>query len=95
MAILHIVRNSAFNDNKLNLCLSIISDKDTLFLIDEGVYNIAHPKLIKRLGTIDVYALKEHLVARGLELNDTFIQKADYKLLVELSDNAEKVITWQ
>ncbi|WNC70313.1 sulfurtransferase complex subunit TusB [Thalassotalea nanhaiensis] len=95
MAILHIVRSSAFNDNKLNLCLSIISSKDTLFLMDDGVYNVAHPKLMTRTDSLTVYALYNHLQARGVDIGDSAIVLANLKDLVTLSDTATKVITWQ
>ncbi|WNC70564.1 sulfurtransferase complex subunit TusB [Thalassotalea psychrophila] len=95
MAILHIVRNSAFVDNKLNLCLSVISSKDTLFLMDDGVYNIAHPKLMTRNDSLTVYALNNHLQARGIDIGDSTITLATLKDLVSLSDTATKVITWQ
>ena len=95
MAILHIVRSSAFNDNKLNLCLSIISSKDTLFLMDDGVYNVAHPKLMTRTDSLTVYALYNHLQARGVDIGDSAIALANLKDLVTLSDTATKVITWQ
>ena len=77
MAVLHIVRNSAFNDNKLNLCLSVISSNDIVFLMDDGVYNIAHPKLLKRLNELTIYVLTEHLNARGLALDEDKIKQAD------------------
>lgn len=95
MAILHIVRSSAFNDNKLNLCLSVISSQDTLFLMDDGVYNVAHPKLISRSDSLTVYALYNHLQARGIDIGDSAIDLANLKDLVSLSDTATKVITWQ
>ncbi|MDN3651460.1 sulfurtransferase complex subunit TusB [Thalassotalea ponticola] len=95
MAVLHIVRTSAFQDNKLNLCLGLLSNKDTLFLMDDGVYNVAHPKLLKRLDEIDVLVIEEHLIARGIEAEQPSIALATLKDLVTLSDQADKVITWQ
>lgn len=95
MAILHIVRNSAFNDNKLNLCLNVISSKDTVFLMDDGVYNIAHPKLMIRQDSLTVYALNDHIQARGIDVGASNITLANLKDLVSLSDKAAKVITWQ
>ncbi|NMP15377.1 sulfurtransferase complex subunit TusB [Thalassotalea sp. Y01] len=95
MAVLHIVRNSAFNDNKLNLCLGLLSAKDTLFLMDDGVYNVAHPKLIRRLHEFKVFAVQDHLAARGVRSEEQAIVMAELKDLVEQSEKADKVITWQ
>ena len=95
MTILHIVRNSAYNNNKLKLCLSVISSKDTLFLMDDGVYNIAHPKLMTRPDLLTVYVLTDHLQARGIDIGDSTITLATLQDLVLLADTATKVITWQ
>ncbi|OUS28734.1 hypothetical protein A9Q98_07385 [Thalassotalea sp. 42_200_T64] len=95
MTILHIVRSSAFNDNKLELCLSIVTEHDSIFLIDDGVYNIAHPSLLKLLDRIEVFALTEHTNARALNIDNKKIRTADLSAFVALTDNAEKTITWQ
>ncbi|KGJ98713.1 sulfurtransferase complex subunit TusB [Thalassotalea sp. ND16A] len=95
MTILHIVRTSAFNDNKLDLCLRIVTEQDSIFLIDDGVYNIAHPKLLQQLDTIEIFALTEHLDARALKVTNSKIKTADFSTLVSLTNLAEKTITWQ
>lgn len=91
MATLHLIRSNGFTCNKLAQCLSVVQQQDILLLIDDGVYNVAHSSI----ATIDNqwFALSSHMQARGL--SSTAENVIGYQKMVELTEQATKVITWQ
>lgn len=88
---IHLVRTSAYTDNKLQLCLETLAVNDELFLLDDGVYNVNHA-LLNRIDN-SVYALDEHLSARAV--NPGKIKIINYAELVQATVKSGKVITWQ
>lgn len=92
MATLHIIRTSAFVDNKLKQCIELLHSDDRVCLIDDGAYNSNH-SLISTIAN-DVSVIKEHLQARNLCPNQA-ISIIEYSDLVTATINAERVITWQ
>lgn len=92
MSTLHIVRTSAFSDNALQKCIYLLDRNDQLLLLDDGVYNCHHPLLANINNSI--FALKIHCTARSTTVNN-HISLIDMCEFVALTDNAEKVITWQ
>lgn len=95
MANLHIIRSSGFTHTKLQQCLATVINDDAILLIDDGVYNLNHPELLKVVGTRPIYALEEHVIARGLTPSNSDVNNCDYNRFVALTLDAEKVITWQ
>lgn len=91
MTTLHILRSNGFSNNKLQQCLATMQNGDILLLIDDGVFNIAD-HAIAQLST-PVFVLEEHYKARGLSTGAE--KMIGYQKMVELTDNARKVITWQ
>ncbi|WP_371185121.1 sulfurtransferase complex subunit TusB [Thalassotalea maritima] len=95
MNILHIVRTSAFSDSKLKNCIQLTQNGDALFLIDDGVYNLVHPLLTSAKTRLSIYALTDHILARGLRIDNTQVINTDMHQLVVLTEQAKKVVTWQ
>ncbi|WP_371372216.1 sulfurtransferase complex subunit TusB [Thalassotalea aquiviva] len=92
MANLHLVRTSGFQSDRLSLCLSLLNNDDRVLLLDDGVYNVNHPSLLTLSNTI-LY-LDLHASARGINPAKLF-KAVDYKSLIEETEQAEKIITWQ
>ena len=92
MSTLHIIRTSAFVDNKLKQCTDLLHSDDRVCLIDDGAYNTNH-SLISAIAN-KVSVIKDHLVARNVSPNEA-ITIIEYSDLVTATINAEKVITWQ
>ncbi|WP_394174422.1 sulfurtransferase complex subunit TusB [Thalassotalea litorea] len=95
MANLHIVRSSGFTHNKLRQCVQTLMADDSIILIDDGVYNIHHPDMMPFLQKQKVYALQEHIQARGLTPVSDSIKLCQYDDFVALTIDSDKVITWQ
>ncbi|TLU66209.1 sulfurtransferase complex subunit TusB [Thalassotalea litorea] len=95
MANLHIVRSSGFTHNKLRQCLQTLMAADQIILIDDGVYNASHPDMMPLLNTHKVYALQDHIQARGLTPVPSGIELCQYDDFVALTIGSDKVITWQ
>ncbi|TRX56888.1 sulfurtransferase complex subunit TusB [Thalassomonas sp. M1454] len=91
MCTLHLIRTSAFADNKLQQCIALLEESDQIVLIDDGVYNVNH-NLIDSVSN-SISALSEHIQARGLSSNN--IKQMSYTDLVKATEKAGKVITWQ
>lgn len=87
--ILHIVNQSPFASTVLLQCLNRINHDDGLVLLEDGVYSTTsqHP-FAQDLGNIKhCYAIKNDLLARGINLNDVLgnIQLIDYDEFVKLT----------
>lgn len=93
MSILHIVRSSAFKTNQLQQCLLLLGNDDRVFLIDDGIYNVSHDLLQEVKNPI--FVLETHLTARNIPLTNKHHSVASYTDLVNETENAESVITWQ
>ena len=97
MAMLHIIRSSAFNSNTLTQCLSMYLSGDSILLMDDGCYNLNHSLLLEaqaRQSSITVYFISLHASARAQKNpNDTFnaITLNEVLALIFQHDNS---ITW-
>lgn len=88
---IHLVRTSAFADNKLQLCIDTLGTTDELILLDDGAYNINHASLSNLSNA--VYVLDEHLTSRAVSPGE--IKVINYEEFVQATVKAGKVITWQ
>lgn len=88
---IHLIRTSAFADNKLQLCIDTLGVNDELFLLDDGTYNVNHA-LLTNLSN-PVYVLDEHLTSRAVSAGE--FEVINYVDLVQATVKAGKVITWQ
>ncbi len=98
---LHIVRHSPYSDSRLDSCLRLIRPQESLLLIEEAVYSLlpgtaSCDALDKLPGSINLYAVQGHLLARGLTLDSLHsrVKTIDYSLMVELCVNHKKVMSW-
>lgn len=98
MSTLHLVRKSAFTTNDFAQCLSVLDEKDTIVLMDDGCYNLKHPlldSLIKRAdSTISINVIANHAQARAIETHAA-VKHIEMPDVVELTFTHNKVITWQ
>ncbi len=92
MSILHIVRSNGFNDDRLQQCLNLLAENDKLLLIDDGVYNVSHPTCASL--TQAIFAIDSHCQARNI-VEQGNVKQINIEEFVNLSEHAEKVITWQ
>ena len=102
MTILHLIRSSAFSNNDLEQCIHNIEDSDSVVLLDDGCYNINHPlmnKLQEKISMINLYILRKHAQARGINIDD-FTSKDVFNSitmeeLVGMTFSNDSVVTWQ
>jgi len=97
MAILHIIRQSAFNSSDLEQCSKLATKVDTIVLIDDACYNVTHPlikHIVDQLPGIAIKIMHSHAQARAISIVKpiTAIAMND---LIDLTFSHEKVITWQ
>lgn len=80
----------------LEACLHAASSGDCVLFIEDGVYHgINHKALASIPDDIEVFYLKEDLIARGLA--DRIVkrcQPASYRRFVELCTQYSKVVSW-
>lgn len=97
MPILHLVRTSNFIKDDLSLCLKNLSTLDSLILLDDGCYNIAHPlfnDVLSMLPRENIYVIAKHAEARGLVTTE-IVNSIPIQELVLLTFANDTVITWQ
>ena len=96
--ILHTVNKSPYADQTLLSCLRAASEKDTLLLIEDGVYGALkggeYSALVESAAP-RILVLAPDLEARGLLDNlSTTIATVDYAGFVELTVTHDKVVSW-
>ena len=95
MKTLHTISKTP-NSNLLTSCLEAIAEDDGVLFLEDGVYYIW--KDIKDLiytGHYECYALKEDLLARGIEITSIKgVNLVDYPAFVDLCEKYEKIINW-
>ncbi|MFD2166731.1 sulfurtransferase complex subunit TusB [Thalassotalea euphylliae] len=96
MTTLHLVRRSWYSQQDHQPLTALLSGDDAIMLLDDGVYNIGHPELIKLIEHVStVYVIEHHFKARGLDNTNNAIQTVSMKTLIELSLQFDKTLTWQ
>ena len=91
---LHLLRQSPFDQNDIQLCLNNMTKNDAVVLMDDGCYILnhnSHQLLVKSDCTI--YVIASHASARGLSINEEF-QSIDLKRLNELIFTHNNSVTW-
>ena len=82
--------------NLLTSCLEAIAEDDGVLFLEDGVYYIwKDTKGLICTEQYECYALKEDLLARGIEI--TSLKGAnlvDYPAFVDLCEKYEKIINW-
>ena len=95
MKALHTISKTP-TSNLLTTCLEAIAKDDGILFLEDGVYYIW--KDIKDLIYTDqyeCYALKEDLIARGIEITSLKgVNLVDYPAFVDLCEKYEKIINW-
>lgn len=97
MAMLHIIRSSAYNSNALAQCLNILLPHDSILLMDDGCYNVNHKLLLQAKADspeLKIYFIVLHAQARGqknIKNNLTPTTLTDVVTLLFQHDNS---ITW-
>lgn len=100
MSTLHLIRQSAFATNDFEQCLSLLSDSDTVVLMDDGCYNLKHPSLLKQLNrqacnaNLKLMVIKSHRKARAIELLEG-VDEINMAEVISLTFSNQQVITWQ
>ena len=95
MKTLHTISKTP-TSNLLTSCLEAIAEDDGVLFLEDGVYYIW--KDIKGLiytEQYEYYALKEDLLARGIEITSIKgVNLVDYPAFVDLCEKYEKIINW-
>ena len=95
MKTLHTISKTP-TSNLLTTCLEAIAQDDGVLFLEDGVYYIW--KDIKDLiytEQYECYALKEDLLARGVEITSIKgFDLVDYPAFVDLCEKYEKIINW-
>lgn len=96
--ILHTVNKSPYSSDALESCLRMVSEGDTVLLIEDGVYAaLGKGKFTDKLrrSAATFLALAADVSARGLEgsLIDT-IDTVDYAGFVRLTASHQHVVSW-
>lgn len=98
MTILHIQRTSAFNKNDFAQCVLSIKHGDALVFIDDGCYNVNHSLFVTfkaQNPEINVYHIKTHAQARGVNVPCSLSTPITMEQLVDLTFKYSSSITWQ
>lgn len=98
---LHILRHSPHQDQRLASCLRVLGAEQSLLLIEDAVYALLPgSRLATSLkllpGSVGLYAMGDDLHARGLALDDlpARVQLTDHAGMVQLCCEHERVISW-
>ena len=95
MKTLHTISKTP-TSNLLTSCLEAITEDDGVLFLEDGAYYIW--KDIKGLihtEQYECYALKEDLLARGVEITSIKgVNLVDYAAFVDLCEKYEKIINW-
>ena len=97
MAMLHIIRNSAFNNNSLSQCLAMCMAQDTILLMDDGCYNLQHPLLLDmptKHSEINVHFLQLHATARAQHTEQGLFTAVSMEDVLQLIFSHDNAITW-
>jgi len=97
MAILHIIRNSAFSSNSLTLCLDMVLPQDSILLMDDGCYNLSHTLLLnaaKEQNNITVYFISLHADARAQKSTHSAFISTTLTEVLALLFKHDNSITW-
>ena len=97
MALLHLVRQSAFNSPDFEQCIDNMNSGDQLVLIDDGCYNLNHPlltKAIHKLATSALFVVTTHCEARALTFSND-VQGITMEELAIKTFELDSVVTWQ
>lgn len=97
MAILHLVRSSAFDKNDFEQCISLLQNEDAIVLLDDGCYNVHHNLISKaqQKVTENIFVIEHHYRARGIILSQNSPRPIDMNKLVQLTLSYDKSLTWQ
>jgi tRNA 2-thiouridine synthesizing protein B len=92
---LHLLRQSPFIHNDIELCCDNLTMNDSIVLMDDGCYTLNHQLLSKLFLNCDnVYIIKKHALARGLSLNNN-THAIDMTKLNEIIYEHLNSVTWQ
>jgi len=97
MPTLHIVRQSAFNNDDFAQCLQVLRNNDVLVFIDDGCYNLHHTLIntIDSDANIQLNVIEKHAKARAIAIDEALYNVINMNNLVQLTLTTERVITWQ
>lgn len=94
--LLHTLNRSPATSRVYRQALDTMGPEDRLLLIEDGVQG-ALPRLIRYFDDVQgrLFALREDLAARGLEGHcDPGVQVVDVDGFVQLTEEAEKTVSW-
>ncbi len=101
MSTLHTINKSPFDRNSLGSCLRVISDKDAILLIEDGVYGAtagtSFSDAVKAAtNSHSVYVLGPDLSARGMKEDRIVegVKVVDYDGFVDLVTEYDKTNSW-
>lgn len=96
-SILHTVNQSPFNHNILDQCLNYAAERDTILLLENGVYGaLLNQPLADKLSQRKCYAIETDLKARGLLEQELapHIQLINFTYFVRLSAEHKLTQSW-
>lgn len=78
-------------------CLACAGGEDVILLIEDGVYVAATPERLGEGAGVTIYALSEHLTARGLDPERVGrpVRLADFSRFVGLAVAHERIVNWR
>ena len=97
MSVLHILRTSGFSDTNFTQCFELLQKDDGIALIDDGCYNLAHPKwreVVSCLSLEQLYFIGTHAHARAIK-NASEASNIGLTELNQLFFKFDTVMTWQ
>ncbi len=95
MTTLHTLRQSAFATNDFTQCIQVLNDADFIVFTDDGCYNLTHPCIRQVSEQVKLMVITEHAKARAIDIAGTKATAIMMNDLVELTFQADRVITWQ
>lgn len=94
--ILHIVNQSPFHNNALQRCIDLMTESDSLLLIEDAVLLLSNPDYMAELPEkARCFGLLNDIESRGLVLEpNSFLQPIDYEGFVDLVVQHDKTMSW-
>lgn len=93
---LHIIKTSPFSSSDIEQCIQYLQPGDIVLFIQDGVITTSsmnkYALCLQQLADVDIYTLKEDLLARGLTVS--LGESINYTGFVQLTCKESQIQAW-
>ncbi|MFC0338660.1 tRNA 2-thiouridine synthesizing protein B [Kushneria avicenniae] len=94
MSTLHLINRSPFAASALQELVSAVSEGDHVLLIEDGVYAALGTAASKWPEGVEIRALREDCVSRGIAPASTLLETIDVAGFVALTASTDRTVSW-